>query len=288
VCSKKIDLLKAVNDVIALERPTIIVKKLKLDFDYQPDVPQIILSDEHRITRILLNLLSNAVKFTKQGSIKVGLGVAKKIDDNHVVLKLTVEDTGMGIPEKLQATMYDRFVRGTPANQGIYQGTGLGLSIVKEFLEELGGKISVESKVDQGTTFTCLIPVELPEAKKSHFKILLIEKESTIIPIELHLLRSNLPEAQIELVKTEEDAIKLIMQNNYDLIFMGMDWYPHDSCRITRSIREITQLPIVTLTAHPLEEVEAVFRASGADEVLLFTDINKNISTIARELINKS
>lgn len=269
VCSKKIDLLKVVNDVLDLERPTIIVKKLKLDFDYQSDVPQIILSDEHRITRILLNLLSNAVKFTKQGSIKVGLSVAEKIDDSHVVLKLIVKDTGMGIPAKLQATMYDRFVRGTPANKGIYQGTGLGLSIVKEFLEELKGKISVVSEVDQGTTFTCLIPVALPSAiKQSSTKILLIEPHSLSATLASHFIKANLPQAQVEVAETELAAIDLIKHKDYDLIFIGMSWYHPESCRVARSIREVTKLPIVALTSDPLEEVEDTFHLSGATEVI--------------------
>lgn len=269
VCSKKIDLLKVVNDVIDLERPTITVKNLKLDFDYQPDVPQIILSDEHRITRILLNLLSNAVKFTKQGSIKIELSVAEKIDDRHVVLKLTVKDTGMGIPAKLQATMYDRFVRGTPANQGIYQGAGLGLSIVKEFLEELKGKISVESKVDQGTTFTCLIPVALPSAtKQSATKVLLIEQHSFSATLASHFIKANLPQAQIEIAETELAAIDLIKHKDYNLIFIGMSWYHPDSCRVIRLVREITKRPIAVLTSDPLEEVEDTFRLSGATEVI--------------------
>lgn len=112
-----------------------------------------ILSDPLRITRILLNLLANAIKFTHQGTIQVIITI-------EAFLIIIVHDSGIGIPEDKLDIIFDRFSKLTPSNQHAdYRGTGLGLYIVKQFVEELGGTISVTSQLNQGSCFTVKLPL---------------------------------------------------------------------------------------------------------------------------------
>ena len=166
VLDKKFDVKQMVSDLVAMQAPAVISKKLALTFDCAPNVPTIIISDESRIYRILLNLIGNAIKFTKKGFVKVSLSIAKKVDKRNIILKLIVADSGIGIPKDKQFAVYERFNRGTASNRGIYAGMGLGLTIVKQFVDELEGEIDLVSAVDRGTTFTCLIPIQLPVLKK--------------------------------------------------------------------------------------------------------------------------
>ncbi|WP_275983438.1 sensor histidine kinase [Paenibacillus hamazuiensis] len=109
-------------------------------------------ADYDRIEQILNNLIKNAVKFTEGGTIRMAAGK----DGDYV--KLTVSDTGRGIAEKDRELIWERFYKVDRGRSEVGKGTGLGLSIVKELVKLHGGKIAVDSAVDQGTTFTIWIP----------------------------------------------------------------------------------------------------------------------------------
>jgi|GEM_PF-1111118 len=132
-------------------------KNLALRVEIETNVPSIIQSDKMRINRILINLLGNAVKFTPTGEIAL---IIATVEDNAKAswLMIQVKDTGIGMPEDKLSEIFDKFSRLTSSYRGIYKGTGLGLYIVKKFVAELGGSINVESKLEQGSTFTCLLP----------------------------------------------------------------------------------------------------------------------------------
>lgn len=159
---KKFDLKMLLNKIITLEIPPVKSKHLQLLTDYSEDLPHIVMGDQYRIERILLNIASNAVKFTKEGYVKISAKLMKKFKNKNIVVRLIVEDTGIGIPADKQNFIYEKFTRGTPANQGIYKGSGLGLRVVKQLIEEINGEIDVKSELGKGTTFTCTIPLKLP------------------------------------------------------------------------------------------------------------------------------
>lgn len=108
--------------------------------------------DETKIHRILLNLVGNALKFTKHGSVTIELATTKK--SNHLCeIALSVADTGIGIPTDKLESIFEKFTKLNPSYQGKYHGTGLGLYIVKEFVEQLGGRITVASELGKGSQF---------------------------------------------------------------------------------------------------------------------------------------
>jgi len=117
-------------------------------------------ADQERIGQVVRNLLSNAIKFTPAGG-KVTISVRPWEGDKGLV-EIQVSDTGSGISPHDQAHLFERFYRGEAATRGI-PGTGLGLAIVKEIVEEHGGRVSVESELGVGSTFTVLLPARKPE-----------------------------------------------------------------------------------------------------------------------------
>ncbi len=147
---------------------TQIAKSKDLDFhiDFQEDVPPIIYTDEQRLQQIVKNLLSNAFKFTKEGSVKISVNKAAMNEVMQLPLsnyadtwvKMSVTDTGIGIPADKHAMIFEAFQQVDGATMRKYGGTGLGLSISKEFSQLLGGTCIVESKEGEGSTFTVFIP----------------------------------------------------------------------------------------------------------------------------------
>lgn len=159
IFDQKFNLPELVHTVIGLITPAIQAKQLRLNLAIDSDMPCLVMGDPKRMYRILLNLLSNAVKFTAKGQIKVQINVFRRLKRHRLIIQLQVQDTGIGIPKDKQALIFTRFERVHPAYQGQYSGCGLGLTLVKQFIDDLDGEISVESRENKGSTFTCLIPL---------------------------------------------------------------------------------------------------------------------------------
>jgi two-component system aerobic respiration control sensor histidine kinase ArcB len=161
IISKKFNLKKLMDGIISIETPPAKIKNLQLTAEFSENVPNIIVGDQQRLQRILINLISNGIKFTKEGFIKVTTTVAKK-EDKNIILQISVEDSGIGMPKEKQSIIYEKFSRLHASNRGTYKGSGLGLPTVKQLVEELDGEIDVESIPGEGTTFLLTIPFKLP------------------------------------------------------------------------------------------------------------------------------
>jgi signal transduction histidine kinase len=133
-----------------------LTKEIELVWDYPADLPNIE-TDGSKLRQILQNLINNAIKFTESGTITTSvryLSDVKKIE-------FVVADTGIGIPRDETPYIFERFHQVDSSQTRSFEGVGLGLYIVKEFTAMLGGKITVESELDKGSTFTLTIPAEI-------------------------------------------------------------------------------------------------------------------------------
>jgi PAS domain S-box-containing protein len=150
---------KAVEEVIAFFQPRARAAALTLTANIDPDVPQIVNSDEARLRQILINLIGNALKFTERGSITITVscmrGEPVSMRDSRRALRLffSVADTGIGIPPDKISKLFKPFSQVDSSSERRRSGTGLGLIISKRLCELMGGSISVESKPGEGTTF---------------------------------------------------------------------------------------------------------------------------------------
>lgn len=159
ILSKKIAIRKLVSMVFELNQIAAYEKGLKLFWVVDEKVPKVAKGDEHRVSRILINLIGNALKFTPEGSVSLSVHLIQERDKEYII-QFKLQDTGIGIPLEKQTSLYEKFNRLTPSNQGLYSGSGLGLRIVKKYVDELKGEISVDSELNQGTTFYIDIPFE--------------------------------------------------------------------------------------------------------------------------------
>lgn len=154
---QKFDLKKLIEGIISIESAALREKNINVIVDYADNLPTLIQTDRFRIHRILLNLVNNAVKFTKKGHIKIKVEMFEESEKK--LFKIIVEDTGIGIAQKDQEMIFDKFTRCELTNKNTYKGTGLGLWIVKEFIKDMSGKIELISELNQGSSFTLSIPI---------------------------------------------------------------------------------------------------------------------------------
>ncbi len=150
------DSREIIDQVVKQFLPLANDKNLALNIHIDEHVPKQFFSDAQRIQQILRNLIGNAIKFTEQGS--VSLSVALNQDG---CFEFAVKDTGIGIPEKLKADIFEAFQQGDGSTRRKYSGTGLGLTISRELSHKLGGEILLNSKEGAGSEFTLVLPASI-------------------------------------------------------------------------------------------------------------------------------
>lgn len=252
-------------------------KGIALELSLDQAVPDHVLGDADRLRQILLNLLSNAVKFTSAGGVSV-----RARYQAPEILTVEVEDTGAGVPEAALATIFDRFVQGDGSISRKYGGTGLGLAITKRLAEMMGGDITVESVVGEGSTFRFTAP--LPIAAEAAAASEVADESAASGDLgALHVLLAEDVEANQELISTilgaagvavtivgdGAAAVEAAKIGGFDLILMDMHMPVMDGLEATRRIRglggEEARVPIIALSANVLPEQIAEGRAAGMD-----------------------
>ncbi len=148
-------------------------KGLQFVVDIAPDVPEWVIGDPSRLRQVLINLLGNAIKFTEHGMVKLRVSQIHQSEDGKVFLQFVVSDTGIGIPEEKQLTIFEAFSQADSSVSRRYGGTGLGLTICSKLVGLMGGSISVESHAGAGSDFIFTIqiekghPLKMPERRGS-------------------------------------------------------------------------------------------------------------------------
>jgi PAS domain S-box-containing protein len=167
-------------------------KGLNIYYRIDPQINLAIIGDEGRINQILINLIGNAIKFTEKGEVSLNIALQKQ-SDKQQFLSFMVSDTGIGIAPDKQQSIFDAFIQIDDSYKRNASGTGLGLTISKRLAELMGGTLSVESTVGQGSCFTATIPFEHSKIKK----------------ISLPLLPDNIPNKNVLLLDDRYTAVKL-------------------------------------------------------------------------------
>ena len=155
-----IDMLEIADEIAELYAVKAREKAIELVVRYVPGSEQFVFADPVRVRQILSNLVDNAIKFTESGHVALTITEDKEanLDNDHVALQFCVIDTGIGLSQKAQARIFDKFSQADGSTTRKYGGTGLGLSICKSLIDMMGGDISVQSKEGKGTTFCFTVP----------------------------------------------------------------------------------------------------------------------------------
>ncbi len=159
------DLSDAIEEVVALMAGKAEEKRLELVLSIAATVPERIVSDPGRLKQILVNLIGNAIKFTSLGHVYIEATASRR--DAHQELRIRVRDTGIGIPQPAQASLFQKFTQADASTTRRYGGTGLGLAICRQLVELMGGEIGIDSTAGSGSTFWFTLPAEVAEAVES-------------------------------------------------------------------------------------------------------------------------
>ena len=146
--------------------PQAIEKGLALVCEIAPILPEILRGDSGRLRQIILNLVSNAIKFTDTGEVALTAELESK-QQNELTLRFTVSDTGIGIPEQQQESIFSPFTQADSSTTRKYGGTGLGLTISARLASMMGGRIWLESEIGRGSRFCFLVRLEALEKTRS-------------------------------------------------------------------------------------------------------------------------
>ncbi|MCI5165857.1 MAG: sensor histidine kinase, partial [Candidatus Electrothrix sp. GM3_4] len=273
-------------------------KNLQLILDLPCDLPENVIGDPMRLYQVLSNLIGNAIKFTEQGDIFITAGVVQRKLE-RAVIQFTVSDTGIGIAQEKIALLFESFTQADNSTARKYGGTGLGLTICKRLVSLMGGKLSVESKVDSGSNFSFSLSFALNGLEKEnnnsrgtsetaaamaairYARILLVEDNIINQQVAQEILaKANL---HVETVNNGKEAVEAVAAKDFDAVLMDIQMPIMDGYEATKAIRHDlgkTDLPILAMTAHAVsEERDKCFRIGMNDHIA--KPINRNILFLA-------
>ncbi len=259
-----IDLANLLQEIIVLFSEKAEKKDIKLGLVIDASFPKSLIIDEIRIKQVIFNIIGNAIKFTKQGYVKVLLNFENKTEKKGKLI-ISVEDSGIGIPESQYNRIFDAFTQQSGQSNREFEGVGLGLSISKKLIEKMSGSITVSSKVGSGSTFKILIPdteisetsATLKKIKKEHeiiftkSKILVVDDVSSNIKMMQYLLTSW----GLEFVSAEngQKALEILEQTHPDVILLDIRMPVMDGFEVAKKIKtkiETSSIPVIACTAN--------------------------------------
>ena len=299
------EILATLHNVQSIIGVPAIQKGLELITEFDPNLPDVVIGDDMRLSQIMINLLSNAVKFTPPGG-KIFFS-ASRIADNPEgfdEFEFVVKDTGIGIAPENQANLFDAFEQADRSISKKFGGTGLGLAISKRISELMHGDIEFESKLDEGSIFT--VRVFMKEGSKdmlrstregvlensdfSGFTALLVED----IEINREIAIAMLADTNLKIDIAEDGLIALnIMRENpdlYDVILMDVQMPIMDGYTATREIRALDsshtkEIPIIAMSANVFaEDIRKCLDAGMNDHVAKPVDYSELINKISTYL----
>ncbi|MCL4481934.1 MAG: ATP-binding protein, partial [Bacteroidetes bacterium] len=270
----------SISAMLHLFEPKIREKNLELVREYDDNIPAVLLGDPVRLHQIILNLVSNAVKFTNKGKITVSVNLLKE-DDKQATIEFTVKDTGIGISETKIEKIFENFQQASSGTSRLYGGTGLGLAIVKQLVEAQDGTISVESTLNEGSTFGFVLSFQKTKAEAEsdtdvleldtdvkNIKVLVVED----IALNQLLMRTLLDEFGFgcEVASNGKIAIEKLQSNSFDIILMDLQMPEMNGFEATEYIRNTlhSTIPIIALTADVTTADLAKCRSVGMNDYI--------------------
>lgn len=269
-------------------------KNLEFKVDIDPDIPSMLYGDEVRIKQVVTNMLTNAVKYTESGSVTLS-AKGERIAADQILLRISVEDTGMGIRKESLDDLFRSFKRVDESDNRNIEGTGLGLTISKQLIEMMGGRITVDSVYHKGSVFTVELQQRIVNVRpigvinfasqkqlsqravyRQSFiapdaRILVVDDNSMNLMVVVKLLRDT--KVKVDTAESGKEALKKTAENTYHVILMDHMMPEMDGAATLRAVRSQTKgfcqkTPVIALTANVMSDAEQVYQNMGFDGYL--------------------
>ena len=287
---------------------------LKFILDAEGTMPEHLHGDSLRLKQVLTNLLSNSAKYTENGSITLGVSCGRVKDNTtSIIMKFTVEDTGIGMRESESAKIFEPFERANIVETRHISGAGLGLALVKNIIDIMSGRIKLESEYGKGTRITFEIPQRIahgdnmtlheyeefmrnaePESSNEDdgpsvwpdAKILVVDDTPVNLVVAKGMLKDSL--AHIDTAESGEDALDRIKAGHYDIVFLDHKMPGMDGPETLRHAKKYAEgTAFIALTANAGGNARAEYIAMGFDDYLPKPFKSMEMMKVLKECLNR-
>lgn len=296
---------QVVAEVMSVLRVRAGEKGLDLTYQWHGAMPESIFTDPARVRQIVINLVGNAIKFTEQGAVRVKARLERSTGDSHLVIEVT--DTGIGIPEEKQAAVFEAFRQADNSVTRRFGGTGLGLSISQQLAQLLGGALSVNSTLGEGSTFTlrvqagpigklvkgdasstaeCLTVCETQSEEIENLNARVLVVDDGDINRKLVRLALQKKGAHVEVACDGQQGLQVALAGDFDLVLMDMQMPQMDGYTACSELRKAGYTkPVIALTANAMRgDMEKCLAAGCSDYLSKPIDPGELVTVVAKTL----
>lgn len=280
------NLYKTLQDVFAEFERQAKEKNLRASLHLSPSLPRYFLGDNNKLRQVVANLLSNAVRFTHGGYVRLSAEPMGGSGRNALNVRVTVSDTGIGVPPDKQREIFDRFAQADASLSRKYGGAGLGLSICHELLGLMNGSIRYEPNVPHGSRFVVDLPLELTqgtgfplpaeEAKipgDMPISVLVVEDDDSNMVLAKEFLSRT--RCRIATAANGFEAINILQKERVDIVLMDISMPVMEGIEAIAHIRKMQAMDsigrpvfVAAMTANAMKGNEEKYLGYGFDEYL--------------------
>lgn len=288
------ELFSILNDCYHMAKARADAKDLDFEMETDPAVPSVLFGDEVHVRQIINNFLSNAVKYTNEGHVILRMGY-EQTDEKHLLLKIDVEDSGIGIRESDMDKLFLNFTRVDEQKNRNIQGTGLGLSLTRNLVQMMGGEILVTSEYGKGSVFSAVIPQQIvnPEPlgdfsqkyreyihtaemeqqvlKAPRARILVVDDVEMNLKVAQSYIKQT--EAAVDLAQSGEECLSMAARKKYDMILLDHMMPEMDGVETLKALKQMEDnlnedTPVIALTANAIVGAKEKYLEIGFTDYL--------------------
>ncbi len=289
------DTASMLNDVINMVRVKAESKNLRFHVNVDEKLPSELWGDGTRVRQVIINILNNAVKYTKEGQVTLCV-TGERSGVDKVLLEIRVSDTGIGIKEEDMPKLFGNFERLNLGENRNVEGTGLGLAITYRLVEQMSGRIDVESKYGEGSTFTVYLQqgivsdslvgdfqeryqLAMKRNRRQYresfiapqAKILVVDDTAMNLLVIEQLLKKT--RVQVTTCLSGKACLEMVRQERYDVILLDHMMPEMDGIETLKLLKEMEDnrcqdVPVIALTANAIVGVREMYMDKGFDDYL--------------------